>query len=218
MKSRLFILLLISLIFYIGCSDPCDDLLNLDCETADSDMDGILNIDDVAPLDPCIPEESNLVCPTGDVDMDGVTNDNDENPSDPCLPEDNLACPTGDLDNDGIINSEDSDPLARCIPKVPDIELNIIGTWKYILGGLVKFNQDGTYEDLEGELISIGGDNNDIVSQTWSIQHDSILELVITNSFNTPYTHNMEVLNNKCDQLNINLIVGAGTVVIFNRQ
>lgn len=83
----------------------------------DDDDDGVLDVDDPAPADPCIPNENALACPTGDTDNDGTLNGDDPAPTDPCVPDANaLACPTGDADGDGVSNSEDPAPTDPCIP------------------------------------------------------------------------------------------------------
>lgn len=51
--------LLFSLLFAISISscgdDPCETPNNLDCPTADSDMDGVINSEDDEPENPCSP-------------------------------------------------------------------------------------------------------------------------------------------------------------------
>lgn len=59
-------------------------------------------------------------------------------------------------------------------------EENVVGTWDYEFSGAegrVKINADGTYEDLEGEIIS----NGPITSRTWSIENNE-LEFAVQNA------------------------------------
>jgi len=84
MKTRILIYALVAF-FAVGCSDPCDDPVNLECLTGDADGDGVINPDDTAPLDPCVPAD-NLACPTGDLDNDGIANADDSDPEERCLP------------------------------------------------------------------------------------------------------------------------------------
>lgn len=84
MKSRILIYTLIAF-FAIGCTDPCDDPINLECETGDADGDGIINIEDPGPTDPCTPDD-NIACLSGDLDNDGITNELDSDPFERCIP------------------------------------------------------------------------------------------------------------------------------------
>lgn len=84
MKTKILMFALIAF-FAIGCSDPCDDPVDLECLTGDADNDGVINPDDTAPLDPCVPAD-NLACLSGDLDNDGLTNGEDSDPTERCLP------------------------------------------------------------------------------------------------------------------------------------
>jgi len=84
---------------------------NLDCPTGDFDGDGIVNGDDPAPEDPCVPNGSTLVCDIGDNDQDGVPNNEDDAPDDPCIPDPtNFICENLDDDGDGYPNIIDPKP------------------------------------------------------------------------------------------------------------
>jgi len=125
MKSKFLIFTLVTL-FAIGCSDPCDDPVNLECETGDADMDGVINSDDVAPSDPCLPED-NLACLTGDLDNDGLTNGEDSDPLERCLPK------VPDLELNIIGN----------------------WSWGFGFG-MIEFLEDGTYKEGENQLLTFG--------------------------------------------------------------
>lgn len=213
MKKSILLYALITL-FAIGCSsDPCDDVDNLECETADADGDGILNGVDVAPEDPCSPND-NLACPTGDLDGDEVINSEDSNPEDPCLPNDNLACPTGDLDGDGVINSEDEDPLDMCVPNQPTFEQNVIGNWSWSTfggSGALEINQDGTYVETDGEIIS----NGNVVERNWYIDDATTLVLMVKNENGLNANINLEVISFDCDEI---IFIGFITDLTFTRQ
>lgn len=94
---------------------------------------------------------------------------------DPCdLNANSLECPTGDFDGDGVVNEDDSAPSDACVPNIPSFEENIIGTWDWALiayGGRVKINEDGTYEDIEDEILS----NGEVTSRTWRIENDQLI-------------------------------------------
>lgn len=87
---------------------------------------------------------------------------------DPCDIPDNLECATADNDGDGVPNGDDIAPLDPCQPNLPTFADNLIGIWDYsgslILPGRVQINEDGTYDDIEGEIVS----NGTIASRTWT--------------------------------------------------
>jgi MYXO-CTERM domain-containing protein len=97
----------------------------------DADLDGVDNVTDPAPLDPCNPNPDALACPTGDPDGDGATNAQERGAGtdlqDPDSDDDgvcdgpNTVVPTcigttGDEDGDGVLNATDPDPLDPCNP------------------------------------------------------------------------------------------------------
>lgn len=93
---------------------------------------------------------------------------------DPCeLDMNAIECSTGDFDGDGVLNEEDLEPSDNCFPNLPAFEENIIGIWNFDIGipGMLKINEDGTYENLEGEILF----NKEIVSRTWRIESKRII-------------------------------------------
>jgi len=183
MKSKILMYSLIAL-FAMGCSsDPCDDLNNIECATGDADGDGILNSVDSAP-------------------------------EDPCLPDDNEACPTGDLDGDGVINSEDSAPLDACVPNALPFAENVIGTWDWsTLGGsgVIRIDADGTFTEVEGEILS----NGDVTERTWSVEGFIMLKLRVLNSDGLAAGLNLNTISFECDKMTFE---GFFTDLVFTRQ
>ena len=229
----------------IGCSsDPCEEVDNVECETGDVDGDGVLNPDDTAPLDPCVPDSNNLNCDTGDFDHDGTPNGEDSSPEDPCLPSDNLNCPTGDIDNDGTANSEDSDPEDPClpndnvncptgdvdgdgvinsediapldsgIPSAPPFSQNVIGKWSWD-----TFGASGIVELFEdGTYEETSGElisNGTVVERRWSIQNATTLRLEVTNSDGFDASINLVNKSFDCETM---VFEGFISDVTFRRQ
>jgi len=73
-----------------------------------------------------------------------------------------------------IQSCSDDEDEESCDPNIT-FEENIIGTWNYTIGfgptGQVRINEDGTYEDLEGEFLS----NGVIVSRTWRVESERMI-------------------------------------------
>jgi len=239
MKFR-FIIYSLIVLFAWSCSfDPCKEEDNIECDSGDADKDGILNFEDIAPKDPCLPEMENVKCPTGDIDNDGVVNGVDSHPTDPCLPNDNLAClagdidndgtsngediapedpclpygsiacPTGDLDNDGIENNEDSHPLDQCLPVIPPFVNVVIGRWEWSTSGF-----DGILIiNQDGTYMDI---KNEIIEseagseKIWQLNGEEGIELEVLNEF----TLYLELKSYDCDQV---IFEGFLSDFIFNR-
>lgn len=95
--------------------------------------------------------------------------------NDPCEEDINsIECDTGDFDGDGVMNGEDSDPEDPCVPNRPAFENNVIGTWSYTsdgINGSIKINADGTYEDIQGVIIS----NGEVQSRTWRVVNSRLI-------------------------------------------
>lgn len=83
----------------------------------DRDADGVLNENDVCPLEPAgaSPDAARRGCPAHDTDGDGVLDANDECPTAPTGARPDaarLGCPQSDIDADGIADSADQCPAA----------------------------------------------------------------------------------------------------------
>ena len=93
---------------------------------------------------------------------------------DPCdVDPDGLDCPTGDFDGDGIANADDTAPSDACVPNFPSFEDNLIGSWTYVSfgsAGEIKFNEDGTYEEPLGEIVS----NGPVESRNWTYVDETL--------------------------------------------
>ncbi|MDF1694839.1 MAG: hypothetical protein P1U56_03370 [Saprospiraceae bacterium] len=163
--------------------------------------------------DPC-DDLKNLECPTGDVDMDGIVNSDDIEPENPCIPLDFLECPTGDIDNDGLINSEDPFPLEKCRPKIPEIEFNLIGQWKYFYPkkGIVEFKNDGSYIDIEGNIFPLFGE-----IKTWFIKNNTDLVLCRDSENGNKTEYALKVIENNCDELIVDFGWGDPSNINFKR-
>jgi hypothetical protein len=63
----------------------------------DADLDGVINADDPALDDPCLPTLDVVACAVGDADEDGAINGVDPDDADACVPSiDAPRCPDGD--------------------------------------------------------------------------------------------------------------------------
>ena len=83
----------------------------------DIDGDGVPNVTDPFPMNPCLPNANAVVCATGDADGDGVPNGSDPAPLNPCVPNANaIACATGDGDGDRVPNGSDPRHSIRAFP------------------------------------------------------------------------------------------------------
>lgn len=197
----------------IAPEDPCLPNDNSACQTGDIDGDGVINSEDSNPEDPCLPND-NIACTTGDVDGDGIINSEDSDPEDPCLPDDNIACPTGDLDGDGVINSEDEDPFDMCVPNQPSFEQNVIGKWSWSTfggSGALEINQDGTYVETSGDILS----NGNVVERKWSVEDGNTLVLRVKNDVGLNANINLELISYDCDEI---IFVGFISDLKFTRQ
>jgi hypothetical protein len=101
--------------------------------------------------------------------------------SDPCDDERNIDCSTQDYDGDGVLNGDDESPKNACKPNFPNFNVLVIGTWSYSFGGFasgqVQINADGTYEDINNELVS----NGNVISKVWRVEGTNIFtESLIT--------------------------------------
>lgn len=126
---------------------------------------------------------------------------------DPCtLDMDAIECDSGDFDQDGIVNGEDENPSDPCVPNLPSFEMNLIGEWSYF-SGIIKFNEDGTYEEEVGEIIS----NGVIESRMWRIEDERLFFDIGNASLNLSW------LDYDCDSFELD---GEGFVpnILFTRR
>ncbi len=137
------------------------------------------------------------------ITMIGCTEDPcDENP-------DGLECETGDFDGDGIANADDTAPSDPCVPNFPSFEDNLIGSWTYsVFGspGEVKFNEDGTYEEPVGEIVS----NGEIESRNWTFV-DGTLTFDVGNA-----QFFLSMVAYDCEEITFDL--GGISEIIFTRK
>jgi hypothetical protein len=116
-------------------SDPYDPAST---PTTDTDGDGVPDVTDSDPADPCVPVQvagytgyvaGNAIWAAADCDNDGVTNgDEDAAGSDPYDP---ASTPTTDTDGDGVPDVTDSDPADPCVP------VQVVGYTGYVAGNAI---------------------------------------------------------------------------------
>jgi outer membrane protein OmpA-like peptidoglycan-associated protein len=94
----------------VGPCDPGQSHTPEECPKLDDDNDGILNEDDLCPLEKGVAEYSG--CPMPDRDHDGIPDGQDRCPDEPG-PKERFGCPFKDRDGDGV-----EDDLDLC-PDVP---------------------------------------------------------------------------------------------------
>lgn len=134
---------------------------------------------------------------------------------DPCETIDNLDCPTQDFDMDGVLNGEDEEPENPCAPNFPDFQDHVIGTWQWGLfgsTGKIEIKSDGTYEDIENEILS----NGEITSQTWSTSGILKLEFEVENTDGLKASISLQSTKVECNRITFDG-QGFGDIV-FNRQ
>lgn len=135
---------------------------------------------------------------------------------DPCEIEDNLACDTQDFDMDGVTNGEDSAPEDFCIPNMPEFEVFVVGTWEYSLLGVpgeIKINADGTYEDIENTLLSVG----EVVSRMWTASTDpTTLTLRVQSSTGLSSSLNLEASSAECNMIEF-LVPGVENFIFIRK-
>lgn len=116
----------------------CRDASDPTCATVDSDGDGVPNVNDAAPNNPCLPDGRVLVCGTGDRDGDALPN------SFEC--EGLVSC--RDTDRDGVADyadvDSDGDGLSDRV-ECPDFHACPDG------------DQDGVLDLLQGKPSAAGG-------------------------------------------------------------
>lgn len=227
MKNNFIYCCLLAVLAISCTADPCEEVDNIECETGDVDGDGILNLEDIAPSDPCSPDEDhlncsigdfdkdgipnaedkypsdpcrpidNLACITGDLDNDGITNENDTHPENSCLPFDNLSCLDGDVDNDGITNNEDPFPLDQCAPLTPPISKIILGRWKWKIDSF----EGVIFFDEDGNYTDLTGElletGGNFTSKTWNIDDKNTILLLIDHQFGM----DLDVISLSCEAI-----------------
>jgi outer membrane protein OmpA-like peptidoglycan-associated protein len=90
-----------------GRCDPGQPHAPEECPKSDDDGDGILNEDDLCPLEKGVAEYNG--CPVPDRDHDGVPDNQDRCPDEPG-PKERFGCPFADRDGDGVEDELDQCP------------------------------------------------------------------------------------------------------------
>jgi len=75
----------------------------------------------------------------------------------------------------------------------------------------LKFDEDGTYEDIEGDILS----NGNVVEKTWTAEGSSVLALKVKNDVGLNLSFDLQVISYDCDKITFEGFIND---ITFTRQ